>query len=240
MRTRTVTVLSLCAMLIGAVTIGLYAQNRGPKQPPKPVPQPIRQKVKKQEGVSQTTRIQIDLFDLTCTTDQLVKLDADQIGADRASGAEVIERLGKFGDVKHVVRVDNVVDLTDEFNITHGKRRPVVKDITISKLGKATPSVNYEEVGFIADFDGRWRTCDTGPRVDIECNIELSGVEESGIEATMGVNLPAFTQFSFEQKMSLADGAPVLVLSNDSPIKKDDKFVTHVTVVRLVLTKLPD
>ncbi|MHC4442210.1 MAG: hypothetical protein ACYTF1_20495 [Planctomycetota bacterium] len=240
MRARTVTVVSVCAILIGAVTIGLYAQNRSAKQPPTPVPRPIRQKVKKQEGLPQPTRIQIDLFDLTCTTDQLVELDADQIGADGASSAAVIERLGKFGDVKHVIRVDNVVDLADESQITQGVRVPVVRDVTVSKSGTVTPSVSYEEIGFISEIKGQWREDVTDSRADIACSIEISGIKESGVQVASGINLSTYNQIEIEQQMSLADGVPVLIFSNDMPIKKENKLVTHVTVVRMVLTKLPD
>lgn len=254
MQARTASILSVSAILIGAITIGLYAQNKCSQQPPQPQPPPpppqqpqppptpreSRRTMEKPEGPPQPTRIQIDLFGLTCATDQLVKLDIDQIGADRASSAQVLERLAKFGDAKHLIRVDNVVNLAEESNITQGVRKPVVKDVTISKAGTTTPSVDYEEVGFIAEFKGQWRDGGPDSRSDIVCTIEMSGVNESGIQVASGVNLPTFNNMKIEQKMSLTGGVPVLILSNDLPISKDDKLVTHVTLVRLLLTRLPD
>ena len=251
MQSRTVSILSVSAILIGIVTIGLYAQNRSARQSPQPLQQPqppqsqptpreSRRTMEKPEGPPQPTRIQLDLFDLTCTTDKLAGLDTSQIGADQASSAQIIERLAKLGDAKHLMRVDNVVNLAGESNITQGVRKPIVKDVTMSKSGTVTPSVDYEEVGFIARFNGQWRDGSPDSRADMVCSIEMSGVNESGVQVASGVTLPTFNELSIRQAITIAGGVPVLILSNDMPISKDDKLVSHVTIVRLLLTRLPD
>jgi len=246
MRTRTVTVLSVFLILIGAVSVGLYAQGRTARdKEAKPQPVPVRtytraKAVKQPKQPAQPTRVQIDLFDLACTTDRLTKLDAEKIGANRASGAEVLKRLGEVGDAKHLIRVDTVVDLTEESSITHGKRRPVVKDMNVSKSGQATPGVDYEEVGFIAEFRGNWQDCDAGVRADVQFDIELSDVIEGGVDIAHKVKLPAFKELKFDHAMRLANEIPVVLLSSDLPIEIDGKPTTHVTVIRLVFTRLPN
>jgi hypothetical protein len=238
MRAKTVTMVSVCAILVGAVTIGLHAQSRKGPSPSRGRPRPAAKA--KECRPAQPTRIQIDLFDLACPTEQLVKLDLDQIGADQASASEILDRLGKLGDVKHLIRVDNIVDLTNESSINQGVRIPVVKDMTVSGSGQVTPSVSYENVGFIAEFTGQWRDGTARSRADVTCSIEVSGIQESGVQITSGVNLPTYNQMRIRQKMNLVGSVPVLILCNDVPITKDDKWRTHVTVVRLVMTKLPD
>ncbi|UCD28101.1 MAG: hypothetical protein JSV03_13550 [Planctomycetota bacterium] len=236
MRARTGIVLAICALLMGTVTIGLYGQS---KRSARPAPVPAaRKSVKTCCGSSQPTRLRIDVFQLTCTSDQLVKLDLDSIGADRGSGAEVLQRLGESGDAKLLVRVDNVFDLTKESRIVNGVRRPIVQDVTIARGGKATPSVNYQDLGFIAEVVGNWRDDDLGNKADIRYEIELSGLTKSGVQVSSGVTLPAFNELKFEQTMTLTTDVPVLIMSSDLPVEDEGKSITNVIVVRVVATRL--
>ena len=87
MRQRTAIVVTLSLALIGAWAAGLYAQNRE-RRSREPSPPPPRSTPAKAVPIpdepGQPTRLQIDVFELTCTGDQLAALDLDKIVADDA------------------------------------------------------------------------------------------------------------------------------------------------------------
>jgi len=236
MRIRNGIILVVSMVLISIVAVGLDAQSsraqraRGREQPPP----------RRTEQAPQQTRVQVDVFQLTCPTEQLVNLDTHKLGADGASAVEVVAQLRELGAVKHLIRIDNSVDITSSSSLTSGKRRPTVKDIAISKSGKMTPSVTYQEVGSIVEMTGRWSETDSGYRADMTTRIEISEVGESGVEVSTGVQLPTFDEIQFRQNILVTSGVPLLFFCNDPPIQKDQKLYTKVTVVRLVATRLPD
>ena len=251
MLTRRSIALSLGLLLTGAVSIGLYGQTREgrrsrtqthPTPPPGAAAESVCAAAEPDRSTPQPTRVQIDLFELACTTDQLIKLNPDALyGADGegCSGAEVLKQLGEWGTARLLVRVDNVVDLAHESSLTHGKRVPTVQDMVVGTGGKVTPSVSYQQVGVRAKIRGMWHDCDGLARADLECAIELSSVTRSSTEIGAGVKLPVLGEFEIAQHIFVTSGKPVFIVSNDVPMPGDGPVQTVVTVLRLMATRLP-
>ena len=231
--------ISLClsALLIGACISDVHAQTRRRARPaPPPPPAPSADKP------SQATRLQIDVFQLATTGDQLVRLNVDQLSVDQGTGkplaaAEVLKRLGELGTARLSVRIDTVADLSAEIELVCGKRVPTIAGMNIRKGGKSVPSVNYEDVSFRASIIGSWRE-GTAPAVGhIQCGIRFSTAVPSSVDVGEGVTLPTLANFNIEQKVRLISARPVLIVANDMAVPTDPKGQTSVMVIRLTATR---
>jgi len=240
MRQRTAIVVTLCAAFIGAWAIGLYAQNRDrPRPVPAPSPPRSGSDLPCPEEPAQPTRLQIDVFELTCTGEQLAALDLDKIVADDAPPDVILKRLREVGSARLLVRTDDNVDLLQESSLTHGQRMPTVTDITVNKDGKTTPSVSYEDVGFIVNIKGRWRE-DDSPWADISCPMELSHVTNSSVEVSSGISLPAFTRFKVKKMVAVRNGKPVFTMSSSLPSPNDAQGTVNIALIRFQATRLAE
>jgi len=235
MRQRTAIVVTLSVALIGAWAAGLYAQNRD-RRSRTPCPEEPGQPSRLQ---GQPTRLQIDVFALTCTSEQLAALDLDKIIADDALPTVILKRLREVGTARLLVRTDDTVDLLQQSSLTHGQKMPTVTDITVSKGGTASPSVTYQDVGFIAKINGRWRE-DDSPWADISCQVELSHVTTSPVEVSSGITLPAFTEFNVKKMVAVQNGKPVFTMSNSLPSPDDEQGTVNVALVRFQATRLAE
>lgn len=269
MRQKTTIVVVLCIAILGVWAAGLDAGNcqdgnsqprrpsraqpippppptvsipQTPGQPTRPRAQPIPPPpptVSIAQTPGQPTRLQVDVFELTCTSDQLAALNLDTIIADEATPNVILERLRKVGDARLVVRMDDTVDLLQKSRLTYGKQVPVIRDVVVGKGGAVTPSVNYQDVGFIANLNGRWRA-DDSPWADIVCNLELSGVVLSHVEVSSGVKLPAHIKFKVEKNIAVRNGKPVFTMSNGVPLPDDEQGTVNIALIRFQATRLAE
>jgi len=240
MQTRRVVVL-ICGVVITAVAVGLYGQNRvagavGASAAPA------------QAGADfpQLTRLQVDVFELKCTNDALAGLDlyalgrgGDQAGPAASRGApvsEVLARLGQMGSARLAVRFDNFVDLLAGCRLVSGRSIPTVSNVTISAGGVIVPSVTYENVGFIAEVEGRWRE-GLDNVAEISFSVESSELSKKALDLGAGINLPTFDQFQSKQRCVARTGQPVMLACNSTSVPPDDKGRITVLVVRLVATR---
>ncbi len=233
-------VLSVCGLLTGALTLGLYAQARSGS--PRAA-LPGRQAGEPDATGPQPTRVQVDLFEVVCTNDQLIRLKPDALyrpAGEGCSVADVAKQLGEFGSARLLVRIDNVLNLTGRSNLSNGKQAPTVQDVVVGKGGVVTPSVSYQDVGFKMELEGRWRDDAAPARADIRCEIDCSNVVKSGTEIGSGVTLPAFAKLDIGQYVTVTSGQPIFIVSNDLPGRDGEKALINVSVVRLVATRLPD
>lgn len=240
MRRKTAIVIALGALIIGAWAAGLYASNsqdhdRSPRSQPvtrsrssraMPIP----------DKPGQPTRLQIDVFELTCTNAQVAALDLDTIIANDAKPSVILERLSKIGTTRLLVRMDDTVDLLQPSCLTHGKQIPIIRDIVVIK-GVQTPSFNYEDVGFIANINGRWRGNDSS-WADIGCKLDLSNATQTSMEVASEIKLPAIIRFKVEKTMAVRNGKPVFTMSNGQPLPGDKQGMVNVILIRLQAIRL--
>ena len=129
MPARRTVIVPVCVLLTAALTAGLYAQRR-PERPRTPSRRPApRPTAEPGEKPSQPTRLQIDLFELVCTSDRLIRLNVDQLQRDRDGGkglssTEVLKQLGELGTARLLLRIDNVVDRDQRQAGLHSHQRP--------------------------------------------------------------------------------------------------------------------
>jgi hypothetical protein len=220
-------VVLICGFVVGALAIGLNAGSEGRyRGSTQPAEQP------------QSTRLQIDIFELSCKADQLAKLSLDEIGANGASVEHILGRLTSLGQARVVVRMDDTIALPGEASLTTAQRTPVVTDVVLSKGGVVTPSVNYEEVGAIAEISGRWLGRDETDRAQLQLSVEFASVVHSHTEIGSKVKLPSFTECNLEKSLIVHSGKPVLTLTNLIPDPMDNENPLTAYVVRTVVTRL--
>lgn len=232
MRARVGTVVLICAFAVGALAVGLNAraQSRARRPGPPPSTRPA--------GGLEPTRLQIDIFELSCTTDQLASLSLDQIGGDGASVEQVLGRLTALGQARVFARMDDVIALPGEAKLTTGHRAPVVQDIVLSKGGVAAPSVSYQEVGTVAEISGRWLDNEESDQAQLQLSVEFSGIGRSHVQLSSDVKLPVFVECNVEKSLLARSGQPVLTLTNLIPDASDAEKRVTAYVVRTVVTRV--
>ena len=190
------------------------------------------------EHSKQLARAQFDVFELVTTSALLPGINLDAIGADHATPTDVLERLTAFGKASLLTRIDDRVAWPGESEITVGHRTPSVQDIVVSKDGKVTPSVSYEDVGAIANLSGEWIEHGETPLARVALKIEFSRIGESSVTLTNGVTLPQFIQAQIEKTLLTRSGEPTLTLANLMAAPTDESETLTVYVVRTVMTHL--
>lgn len=258
MNRRSIALLACCTALAGGMALALYAQER-PVQPDRPrdakprsetpvirataVPsgqpgQPPRMPTPPApETPAQPTRLQIDVFELACTSETLAAFDLDKITTKNPAPAEVLARLAAVGKARLLARMDTTVDLTSPSNLTQSQRLPVVQDVAVNKEGKTTPSVTYQNVGVTSEIRGRWLD-DKSDRGDFSYKLELSNVTPGVVEIANGVKLPIFVTLAGNANVATSSGVPVWTMASSLPAANDEKAAVTVTLARMVVTRL--
>lgn len=255
---RSIALLACCTALAGGMALALYAQEQPPQQdrprdsrtrsstpviratavpsgqsgqPPRTSPPPAP------ETPAQPTRLQFDVFELTCTSETLAAFDLDQITTKNPAPAEVLARLAPLGKARLLARVDTTVDLTSPSSLTQSQRLPVVQDVAVNKEGKATPNVAYQNVGITTEIRGRW-VDDKTDRADFSYKLEMSNVAPGVVEVANGVKLPLFVTLSSNANVAATSGVPVWTMTSSLPAANDDKTAVTVMISRMVVTRM--
>jgi len=236
MRARAKASAIFCVLGILGVAVVLQAGAEGRSAKP-PVPRPARPALKA-KGTA-PTRLQVDVFEISCTSEQFMTLDLDQVGADEAAAQQVLERLGAFGQARVLSRLDDVGALPGEIKIVAGHRAPVVQDVAVGKGRVVTPSVNYQEVGSIVEVSGQWVDTDEAKNVaQLRLDVEFSGIGQSYVVLPSKIKLPVFSECSIEKSLLITSGKPVLTLMNlvANPTDEEKRVIAY--VVRTVVTRI--
>lgn len=196
----------------------------------------------------QLTRLQIDLFELHCSADQLLRLDLMELGRNgntpmAAPPEEILTRLNLLGHARLAVRYDNFVDIASGTRLVSGVSVPTVNQVATTGTGVVVPAVNYEPLGFAISVKGSWLD-ETQPNLGyIDFAVENSGLSGQQMDLGLvgegaGIKLPVYQQFKSTQTVVARQGLPVLLACNDlskSPMEGD---VVPVLIARLVATRL--
>ncbi len=235
MRTCKWVVLSSCGVLVGVVAVGLMSRADAAGG------EFIKPAVTRADPVAHLTRLQLDVFELTCTYARLADFSLDRIGGGQPPASEVLERLSQLGHARLVLRYDNVVDLPEQTTVSTGQRVPAVRDVVISADGNITPSVGYEQVGFVANISGVWLDEDDPMQAKVSFGIECSDLQDESLEIAEEVSVPVFTQrLLTEETRVLRSREPVWLACNDPDLSGDADDETKMTVIRLTATRLTD
>lgn len=193
------------------------------------------------DPVAHLTRVQLDVFELTCSYDQLASFELDRIGAGRPTATEVTQRLEEFGDARVLLRYDNVVDLIQETTISNGLHVPAIENIAISGDDTIVPSVNFERVGFSTSLSGLWLDDHDPVQARISLRMECSGVADANMRVAENVDVPVFIQrFMAEESRVLRSGEPIWIACNELNLRPNEDGTVTMTVVRLTATRLTD
>jgi hypothetical protein len=184
----------------------------------------------------QRARVQLEMFQLTCSNQRLVEIDMDPL-AEMAPGG-LAKALAEHGDVQLVTRLDDQLDLRGKLSLKLGSRVPTVTQTVVSAKGTVTPSVSYDDVGTVLEIRGAWLEED-GDRADLDLSIEASLIGRGPAMPGMseGVSLPTFNQFRLQKMLSVRSGRPVLMLASQQALAGDGDR-TSVLFVRLTATRL--
>ncbi|HOW73716.1 MAG TPA: hypothetical protein PKY77_24205 [Phycisphaerae bacterium] len=257
MSCRTLVLLVLCTILTGAMVLALDAQER-PVQadPPResrsrsdaPViratavspGQPAQSRRSPgppaSSASSQPTRLQIDVFELACTSEMLAALHLDSITAKNPVPSEMLIRLVKMGKARLLLRADSTMDLAVSSVLMQNQKVPVVREVAVDKEGKAAQSVSYENIGLTTDIRGRWRE-DKPDRADLSFKLELSSIAVGTVETAPGVKPPVLANLSTSGSLMAVSGVPVWTMASSLPLDDDQATIT-VTFVRVTVTRL--
>lgn len=196
----------------------------------------------------QLTRLQVDLFELRCTSDDLLKLDLMELGGTesgpmKAAPEQILERLRQLGEARLAVRYDNFVDLTSGTRLSSGTSVPTVVDIATTGSGVIVPSIGYERTGFVVDLKGSWLEETETNLAFIEFDLENSALasermEVGGLAKEGRLALPAFDRFQSSQRIVARQGLPVLLACNDLSKETATGDKIPVLVARVVATRL--
>jgi hypothetical protein len=196
----------------------------------------------------QLTRLQVDLFELKCSPEQLLKLDLMELGGTpggpmKATPEQLLQRLGELGEARLAVRYDNFVDLVGGTHLVTGKSFPTVRDMSINASGVIVPSVSYQDVGFTVDLKGAWLDGSEPNLAFVDFILESSGPPADKVDIGMigkdtRLNLPVYDEFQSRQRVVARQGLPVLLACNDLSKAPRNADKVSVLVARLVATRL--
>lgn len=184
------------------------------------------------------SQVQVDLFEVKCTGDQLARLDLDALTAGDPSDAVLLDRLGKLGTARMLTRMQNVIDLGGGLNLSHGANEPIVQGVTANPSGTANPSVTYRDTGLSASISGRWLAGEA-PWADVNLQLETSTLGESVLREAAGVPMSTFVNSSVRQCVTVPSGRPAWTMTSGLPDPADDAANTVVMVARFRPTRLP-
>ncbi len=186
----------------------------------------------------QPTRMQIEVIEVKAGPDEVAGLDVELLQEKGLSVESLIERTGKLGGARLVLRVDSIADLTRPLSWNRGQRVPVVQAVTVDAQGRTTPSVSYNEVGYILKLSGAWRGEEEPLFGDVSFSLEISDVADSAV-ISQDVSLPQFEKTSINQCFLLRSGEPIVLAGNaiaaDPP---EQGGQTSLLLVRMTATRL--
>ncbi|MBP7934507.1 MAG: hypothetical protein KA354_07640 [Phycisphaerae bacterium] len=257
MSCRTIVLLVFCTILTGVLVLALHAQERPvPPDPPRESRSRSETPVIRATAVSpgqtaqsrrspgppasaapsQPTRLQIDIFELACTSEMLAALHLDSIIAKNPVPPEMLVRLTKMGKARLLLRADSTVDLGASATLMQNQKVPVVRDVVVNKEGKAVQNVSYESIGLTTDTRGRWRE-DKPDRADLSFKLELCSTVAGATETASGVKPPVLANLSTSGSLMAVSGVPVWTMASSLALDDDQATIT-VTLIRLTVTRL--
>lgn len=241
MWTMSLTGLCLAVLLVSDAWAQSSARSRPAATPPPPTDAepPPRQRSRELElptGPAQPTRLQLAILELACPTGIVAGIDLQGLVAGNATPEAILERLGQFGEATTVRRIDSLINLTSQTEITQGSRVPTVRNVVVSAGGVVTPSVSYEKVGTIVKIRGQWRQ-DDAQLADVVCTITTSGIMDSPIRVASDVILPVFNELSVKQTLQVRHGQPTCALLSGIPQAHEGNSVVQLHVLYLMLTR---
>lgn len=196
----------------------------------------------------QLTRLQVDLFELRCGPEELMRLDLMALGQTdagpmKAAPEQILERLRQLGEARLAVRYDNFVDITSGTRLTSGTSVPTVRDIATTGTGVIVPSIGYEQAGFVVELKGSWLEETETNLAFIEFDLESSELasrrmDVGGVGKEGRLSLPMFDRFQSSQRIVARQGLPVLLACNDLSKQAPAGEKIPVLVARVVATRL--
>ncbi len=220
-----------CAVLGMAAVVGSMGQVRAPRSPRVPVVNPA-------DPAEQLTRLQMDVFSVDCTLEQLAQFELDAVSAGDPSATEVLRRLAQFGAARVAIRYDNCVNLTDETHVGSGKRVPSVGNTTISD-GTITQSVSYHDIDFAATLSGAWLVPEDPMQAQIRLTFNLANPAFQRESVGHQLNAPIIEErLSSQHSRVLKSGAPVWLACNSLPPGCDADCKTDLIVIRIKASRL--
>lgn len=246
---RNKTLAAAAAATVGVVAMALFAQTNGS----------FSRRAGAQSAASvaatgaiplrpQLTRLQVDLFELRCGPEELMRLDLMALGQTdagpmKAAPEQILERLRQLGEARLAVRYDNFVDITSGTRLTSGTSVPTVREIATTGTGVIVPSIGYEQAGFVVELKGSWLEETETNLAFIEFDLESSELasrrmDVGGVSKEGRLSLPMFDRFQSSQRIVARQGLPVLLACNDLSKQAPAGEKIPVLVARVVATRL--
>jgi len=221
----------VCAVLAAGAVVGALGQARGGRDIP-------LKSVNPANPAEQLTRLQMDVFDVACTLEQLAGFDLDAASAGNPPTSEVLARLNKVGAANVLIRYDNCVNLTDKTQVGSGKHVPSIGSTTISD-GTVTQSVAYHGLDFNAVLTGAWLVPEDPAEAQVRLTFSLANPDFQRESVGNQLNAPILEErLTSEHSRVLKSGDPVWLACNSLPPGCAGDCKTHLIVIRLKATRL--
>jgi hypothetical protein len=218
-----------CMAVAGSLAKGQVGKGRFEVKPVNPA-----------DPAEQLTRVQMDVFELACTHEQLAKFELDAVSAGQPPAAEVLGRLGQLGAARLLIRYDNVVNLTDKTTLSTGEELPSVDGTTISD-STITSSIAHRSQSMFVTLTGGWLVPENPLQAVVSTSFNLRNPDCKYEQVTKDIRSPVFEQrLTSEQSRVLKSGEPVWLACNDLELRAGEDVKTHVTIVRFKATRLAE
>lgn len=220
-----------CAVLGIAAVVGSMGQALAPRGPRGPVVNPA-------DPAEQLTRLQMDVFGVDCTLEQLAQFELEAVSTGDPSTPEILRRLAQFGAARVAIRYDNCVDLTDETHVGSGKKVPAAGSTTISD-GTVTQSVDYRAIDFAATLSGAWLVPENPMQAQIRLTFSLANPAFQREAVGNQLHAPVIEQRLISRHSRvLKSGAPVWFACNGLPPACDADCKADLIVIRIKAIRL--
>lgn len=184
---------------------------------------------------NQMTRVQLDVFQVTMTTAEMVQFDLDALVEGQPSPAQLLQKLGA-DRTRLAFRFDQEIDLSQEFKFLQGDRVPVVTSLNVNSKGQVTPTISYDEVGYRLRFEGCWGVVEDSPILSLTMQMDYSQVGKSAVKTANDTPLPQFTKVDADRTLSMKPGQPLYFYSTGMS-GGSDGAPTEILVGRIVAEK---
>jgi hypothetical protein len=158
------------------------------------------------------------------------QLDLDALTKASSNAGDFEKALATMGAVAPMYRFNGSVRLSGD-SIIIGGRLPYVTNTSVSSTGRTVNSVSYSDIGARLGVAGKL----TGNgRIELDMNIDLSGISAGGVPISPTVNAPIFRSTTLVHKGIVQAQQPFIIVGVDaSTPDSEGRAIAYIAKVTL-------
>ena len=190
--------------------------------------------------LGQDSRLQIDAFEVSLAPGTVEGLDPDKLAAEAATPEALLRHLARLGPTRVVGHADERVHLAGEASVEGRGRAMIVTSAHTGAGGRVTPALDGVALWYALSARGEWRDGEEPSVADLCFDYSASGLVETGRELGPDLPLKALTSLSLRQYLRVESGKPVVMIATLPAAAGGADRNHHVTIIRLVATRMAD